>query len=186
MHVGRQRYTVIWPYTVCRRNTKTKISRTHTRTFFGGGMYPWWELETRFARINRKKSSCKCSTTYYTYMLALANSDYFNLRCRALLGTNARALMLCAGLIALCCACGRCSTTCYFSSTLHTNWVFLWFEHKEKGGAKITCVCLVPSAYDASANNDSDRSPKLDENWLLPNAESSMLQENNPNAACTN
>ena len=40
MYLDRQRYTVIWPYTVCRRNTKTKISRTHTRTdgriCFGG------------------------------------------------------------------------------------------------------------------------------------------------------
>ena len=34
-------------------HTKTKISRTHTRTDFLGGMYPWWELETRFARIIR-------------------------------------------------------------------------------------------------------------------------------------
>ena len=48
VYVGRQRYTVIWPYTVCRRNTKTKISRTHTRTDFFFGMY---QLETRFARI---------------------------------------------------------------------------------------------------------------------------------------
>ena len=32
VYVGRQRYAVIWPYTVCRRNTITKTSRTHTDT----------------------------------------------------------------------------------------------------------------------------------------------------------
>ena len=44
----------VWPYTICRPNTKTKISRTrghttqrHTRTDFFFGMY---QLETRFAR----------------------------------------------------------------------------------------------------------------------------------------
>ena len=51
MYVSRQRYTVIWPYTVCGRNTKTKISRTrvHTGTLtdFFFGMY---QLETRLAR----------------------------------------------------------------------------------------------------------------------------------------
>ena len=38
MYLDRQRYTVIWPYTVCQRNTKTKISRTHTHAdgFFWG------------------------------------------------------------------------------------------------------------------------------------------------------
>ena len=57
MYLDRQRYTVFWPYTICRPNTKTKISRTrghtthrHTRTDFFFGMY---QLETRFARINR-------------------------------------------------------------------------------------------------------------------------------------
>ena len=42
VYVGRQRYTVIWPYTVCRRDTKTKISRTrtHTWTDFLGGDVP--------------------------------------------------------------------------------------------------------------------------------------------------
>ena len=36
MYVDRQRYTVFWPYTVCRPNTKTKISRTsgHRRSVF--------------------------------------------------------------------------------------------------------------------------------------------------------
>ena len=55
MYLDRQRYTVSWPYTICRPNTKTKISRTrghttrrHTRTDFFFGMY---QLETRFARI---------------------------------------------------------------------------------------------------------------------------------------
>ena len=32
MYLDRQRYTVFWPYTVCRPNTKTKISRTSTQT----------------------------------------------------------------------------------------------------------------------------------------------------------
>ena len=50
VYVGRHRYTVFWPYTVCRPKTKTKISRTHTRTDFVFGMY---QLETRFARIIR-------------------------------------------------------------------------------------------------------------------------------------
>ena len=55
MYLDRQRYTVFWPYTICRPNTKTKTSRTrghtthrHTRTDFFFGMY---KLETRFARI---------------------------------------------------------------------------------------------------------------------------------------
>ena len=48
MYVDRHRYTVFCPYTVCRPNTKSKISRTHTRTYIFGGMY---QLETRFARI---------------------------------------------------------------------------------------------------------------------------------------
>ena len=38
MYLDRQRYTVFWPYTVCRPNTKTKISRTsgrpHRRSVF--------------------------------------------------------------------------------------------------------------------------------------------------------
>ena len=42
MYLDRQRYTVFWPYTICRPNTKTKISRTrvhactqaHGQTFF--------------------------------------------------------------------------------------------------------------------------------------------------------
>ena len=56
MYLDRQRYTVFWPYTICRPNTKTKTSRTrghtthrHTRTDIFWGMY---KLETRFARIN--------------------------------------------------------------------------------------------------------------------------------------
>ena len=32
MYLDSQRYTVFWPYTVCRPNTKTKISRTSTQT----------------------------------------------------------------------------------------------------------------------------------------------------------
>ena len=32
MYLDRQRYTVFWPYTICRPNTKTKISRTSTQT----------------------------------------------------------------------------------------------------------------------------------------------------------
>ena len=34
MYLDSQRYTVFWPYTICRPNTKTKISRktTHTHT----------------------------------------------------------------------------------------------------------------------------------------------------------
>ena len=32
MYLDRQRYTVFWPYTICRPNTKTKISRTTTHT----------------------------------------------------------------------------------------------------------------------------------------------------------
>ena len=36
MYLDRQRYTVFWPYTICRPNTKTKINRTsgqtHTQT----------------------------------------------------------------------------------------------------------------------------------------------------------
>ena len=31
-YVFRQRYTVFWPYTICRPNTKTKISRTSGQT----------------------------------------------------------------------------------------------------------------------------------------------------------
>ena len=42
VYVGRQRYTVFWPYTVCRRNTKTKISRTHTDTHTDGFFY--WDV----------------------------------------------------------------------------------------------------------------------------------------------
>ena len=42
MYLDRQRYTVFWPYVICRPNTKTKISRTrvpactqaHAQTFF--------------------------------------------------------------------------------------------------------------------------------------------------------
>ena len=53
MYLDRQRYTVFWPYTICRPNTKTKRSRTRvhacTRADFFFGMY---RLETRFARIN--------------------------------------------------------------------------------------------------------------------------------------
>ena len=30
MYLDKQRYTVFRPYTVCRPNTKTNISRTHT------------------------------------------------------------------------------------------------------------------------------------------------------------
>ena len=58
MYLDKQRYTVFWPYTICRPNTKTKISRTrghtthrHTRTDFFLGVY---QLETRFARINEE------------------------------------------------------------------------------------------------------------------------------------
>ena len=32
MYLDRQRYTVFWPYTICRPNTKTKISRTSGQT----------------------------------------------------------------------------------------------------------------------------------------------------------
>ena len=60
MYLDRQRYTVFWPYTICRPNTKTKTSRTrghtthrHTRTDFFFRMY---QLETRFARIKAKKA----------------------------------------------------------------------------------------------------------------------------------
>ena len=38
MYLDRQRYTVFWPYTVCRPHTKTNITRTHAHTrrvFFG-------------------------------------------------------------------------------------------------------------------------------------------------------
>ena len=38
MYLDRQRYTVFWPYTICRPNTKTKINRTsgqtHTQSVF--------------------------------------------------------------------------------------------------------------------------------------------------------
>ena len=36
MYLDRQRYTVFWPYTICRPNTNTKINRTstHTRSVF--------------------------------------------------------------------------------------------------------------------------------------------------------
>ena len=32
MYLDRQRYTVFWPYTICRPHTKTKISRTSGQT----------------------------------------------------------------------------------------------------------------------------------------------------------
>ena len=32
MYLDRQRYTVFWPYTICRPNTKTKINRTSGQT----------------------------------------------------------------------------------------------------------------------------------------------------------
>ena len=32
IYLDRQRYTVFWPYTICRPNTKTKISRTSLQT----------------------------------------------------------------------------------------------------------------------------------------------------------
>ena len=42
MYVDRHRYTVFWPYTVCRPNTKTKISRTHTH-----GQIFFWDVTIR-------------------------------------------------------------------------------------------------------------------------------------------
>ena len=57
MYVDRHGYTVFWPYTVCRPNTKTKISRTHTHFFWG--MY---QLETRCAR----KTTIKTTITTVT------------------------------------------------------------------------------------------------------------------------
>ena len=47
MYLDRQRYTVFWPYTVCRPHTKTNIIRTHAQTF----LFAMHQLETRFARI---------------------------------------------------------------------------------------------------------------------------------------
>ena len=48
MYLDRQRYTVFWPYTICRPNTKTKRSRTrvhactrHTRRLF------FWDVSIR-------------------------------------------------------------------------------------------------------------------------------------------
>ena len=43
MYLDRQRYTVFWPYTICRPNTKTKRSRTrgHACRFF------FWDVSIR-------------------------------------------------------------------------------------------------------------------------------------------
>ena len=88
MFLDRQRYTVFWPYTICRPNTKTKISRTrghtthrHTRTDFFFGMY---QLETRFARTRIQDIG--------SVLLAQLTS----------LRDEQRALVSCLALIALC------------------------------------------------------------------------------------
>ena len=62
MYLDSQRYTVFWPYTVCRPNTKNKISRTHTRTDFFFGMY---QLETPFARKIFLKSRKKVEKKFF-------------------------------------------------------------------------------------------------------------------------
>ena len=65
MYLDRQRYTVFWPYTICRPNTKTKRSRTRghaCRLFFG--MY---QLETRFARINNLYNCSQIENFPHTY-----------------------------------------------------------------------------------------------------------------------
>ena len=52
MYLDRQRYTVFWPYTVCRPHTKTKITRTHahTRRLF------FWDVAIRNSLRSNKTS----------------------------------------------------------------------------------------------------------------------------------
>ena len=56
MYLDRQRYTVFWPYTICRPNTKTKRSRTRghaCRLFF-------WDVSIRNSlRSNKKRKKRK-------------------------------------------------------------------------------------------------------------------------------
>ena len=74
-------------------------------------------------------------------MLALANSVCLLALSRPV--RHVRASLLCAWLVALCCAvvcCGRClKTTCY---ALGTGCTFLWFEQIE-AGKKTTCTNVV-------------------------------------------
>ena len=66
MYLDRQRYTVFWPYTICRPNTKTKISRTTTHT------HPHRRSVFFFLHVairNSLRSNKKSSLDQFSYFL---------------------------------------------------------------------------------------------------------------------
>ena len=74
MYLDRQRYTMFWPCSICRPNTKTKISRTSGHT--DGQFFFFLDVAIRNSLRSNKKKSVKLSIICNNYIARLVRKHH--------------------------------------------------------------------------------------------------------------